>query len=167
LYGVKAVLGKDRTQVHVLRANEPVCSELWSLVEKLNRGLLVVTLKHFEGNSPMKNPPTMAIRFIWGLAKRLKTKPDLHVVVVSLMNPFYDIRALPPEVPVLIAYDDGEFTLDAIAHEIRGTHTRSPPGMLPFDLGAYTSSLPRNAAIEALQSRDGGNVECEISGLLT
>jgi hypothetical protein len=67
------------------------------------------------------------------------------------MNPFYDLRALPPDVPVLVGctfiqedsrtsltplprrYDDGHLTMEALAGALNGDY--APTGHVPFSMG--------------------------------
>ena len=119
-------------------------------VAKLAQGVVVVMLRHFEGISVDTMPDPGCVEVVWMLAARLRKMPQLHLVVVSLMNPFYDLRALPPEIPVLVAYDDGHLTMDALTQALNG---KSPvSGHVPFILGPRYSPRKLGLPTEAMRS---------------
>jgi hypothetical protein len=115
----------------VLQPGDP-CSAYRSIAT-LTQGVIIVMLRHFEGISVDTMPDPGCVEVIWMMALRLRKMTQLHLVVVSLMNPFYDLRALPPEVPVLIAYDDGHLTMEALTLALNGKEPVT--GHVPFILG--------------------------------
>jgi len=122
------------------------CGAYWLEIEKLDKGLVMVVLKHYDtfGARIETKPSTAIIAFIWKVYMRMATVPGLHLIVVSMMNPFYDLRALPLDLPVLVAGDDTKLTVEAIQNVISGRG--GAHGKVPFDLGSFSPVMPPEAA---------------------